>query len=90
MELSDTAFSSLLFDSSIIPENMGKAQKNSGSKDLKNAENKGMITVFLCTFLFAAQLVFIAFGCSISMPDISQSNSLQVRLRTSDLFLGHR
>ena len=32
----------------------------------------------------------IAFGCSISMPDISQSNSRHVRFRTSDLFLGHR
>ena len=34
--------------------------------------------------------VLIAFGCSISMPDISQSNSLQVRFLTSDLSRGHR
>ncbi len=31
-----------------------------------------------------------AFGYSISMPDISQSNSLQVRFLTSDLSRGHR
>jgi hypothetical protein len=30
-----------------------------------------------------------AFGWSISIPDISQSNSLQVRFLTSDSFLGH-
>jgi hypothetical protein len=32
---------------------------------------------------------FRAFGWSISMPDISQSNSLQERFLTSDCFLGH-
>ena len=30
-----------------------------------------------------------AFGWSISIPDISQSNSRQERFRTSDCFLGH-
>jgi hypothetical protein len=32
---------------------------------------------------------FRALGWSISMPDISQSNSLQERFLTSDCFLGH-
>mgnify|MGYP007076844174 CR=1 FL=1 len=42
---------------------------------------------FLCAH---GSLLRIAIGCSMSMPDRSQSNCCQVRFRTSFLFLGHR
>ena len=61
-----------------------------GKESFQNAENKEKKALFLCTFQLQPGEIFIAFGWSISIPDISQSNSLQDRFLTSDLSLGHR
>ena len=61
-----------------------------GKESLKNAENKGEKALFMCTFQSRPEGIFIALGWSTSMPDMSQSNSLQDRFLTSDLSLGHR
>ena len=66
------------------------SQQNSCFAALENAENARKTGTFLCLFFGEDHVVFMALGCSISMPDINQSNSRHVRFRTSDLFLGHR
>ena len=65
-------------------------EETDGKENLKNAENKGKKALFMCTFQSRPKGIFIALGWSISMPDMSQSNSLQDRFLTSDLSLGHR
>ena len=59
-------------------------QKTADLQDLKVLKRQKK-TQDLCASFYA---VLIALGCSISMFDISQSNSRHVRLHTSDLFCG--
>ena len=64
-----------------------------GKQVLKNAEFIRKSDIFLCRIFTGIQMLFYsalsAFGWSISIPDISQSNSRQERFRTCDCFLGH-
>lgn len=89
MELSATAFPPVLI--LLLCQKTGDfPRKMADFTHLKNAENIGKTKDFLCMFLYSVYVAFMALGCSISMPDINQSNSRQVRLRTSDLSRGHR
>ena len=80
----------LVFDTLIIAQNVGYLQHYRCRKVLKirgfPASGHTLSTLKATIF----QDIRIAFGWSISIPDISQSNSFHVRLRTSDLSLGQR
>lgn len=49
-----------------------KSEIPGGFSAPENAENTGNVRPFLCIFFRENHVVFMALGCSISMPDISQ------------------